>query len=473
MALCGLEIFNSARLDCYLGSVGSGLDSVGTCVCENFDHETLGHLPYVNPAYDLAPWYDPDIPESADFAGLMVLSVDGMDDHPMERTVTRSVTGGAALGPSRALPRTITVTGLLLGATCCGVAFGMRWLSQALGGCTGDGCGGDCLTVYNCCPSATETPAEFKARHRRTLRRVALTEGPRVIARRGDACSGSTCCSAGSDIITVEFVLTAGTPWLWTDAEPVLEIPVPTDDGTGCITWCVHNAPGDNPDPFCFSLDNETCLPGGVRLQFDEETCDVLWPATDEPLGPCDTTCRLKPCEDMASRCVDPACRVPVPPAPVPPETCFCHALGTNDAYCEMDLSCFPKCFGTVPIISVRAGSSDLKRVTIKFFERRPEHEGMTCAEVAEVERCNPHSVFEVAFVPAGGVMILDGQVGRAFVECMGDCGGSPDAFGGDGGPLEFPLLDCDSYCVQISADALATPASDSSISVALSGREY
>lgn len=471
MALGGVELFNSARLAAYLESVGSPLDTTGVCGCETFTAAVVGDAPYTDPAADDAPWYDPDVPESAEFAGLLVLKVEGMDDHPVERTVSRSVGGGGAMGPGRVLPRTITVTAVLLGATCCGVAYGLRWLSQALQGCTGPGCGGDCLTVYNCCPHEDEDPVEFNARYRRTLRRVALTSGPTVLARNGSGCSGRGCRS-GADMLTVEWVMTAATPWLWVDPVPVLDVPVPRDDGEGCIEWCVHG-PGAPQRPFCIPLDNDPCVPGSVRVEFDHEACDVLWPESDEPLAPCDRTCRLAACRDVSGLCGDPSCRTPAPPVPPPPATCFCHALAVNETYHELDLSAWPRWFGAVPVITVEAGSADLRRVTVTVYERRAEHEGMTCEEVAENERCTPHSVFEIGHVPAGGVLTLDGQTGRATVECVGRCEGSPSAYGRDGGPLAFPLLDCDRYCVQIAADAIFGPAPDARVSIALSGRDY
>lgn len=69
--------------------------------------------------------------------------------------------------------------------------------------------------------------------------------------------------------------------------------------------------------------------------------------------------------------------------------------------------------------------------------------------------------------------MILDGQVERASVECAGTCEGSSDAYGRNGGPLQFPLLDCANYCVLLEADAIFMPADDARITIALSGREY
>src|SRR5690606_23228070 len=105
----------------------------------------------------------------------MVLSVEGLDTHPVRRSVTTAVTGGGSIGPARVMPRTITVTGVLLGATCCGVEYGLHWLTEVLTGCTSGGCEGDCMTLFNCCPGEEEEdPEAFAARHRRSIRRVAL-----------------------------------------------------------------------------------------------------------------------------------------------------------------------------------------------------------------------------------------------------------------------------------------------------------
>ncbi|MFB1047771.1 hypothetical protein [Streptomyces chrestomyceticus] len=62
-------------------------------------------------------------------------------------------------------------------------------------------------------PTAFEEPDPCAARHRRTLRRVALIEGPRVVARKGNGRGGSGGCpGTDADLPTVEFVLTAETP---------------------------------------------------------------------------------------------------------------------------------------------------------------------------------------------------------------------------------------------------------------------
>ncbi|MEV5677078.1 hypothetical protein [Streptomyces sp. NPDC052179] len=474
LELGGTEIANHARLQAYVGSVGSPLDSVSACGCETFDAVLVGDEPYTTPEQDAAPWYDPDVPESADFAGMMVLRVDGLDAHPVSRTVTRAVTGGAALGPARVDARTITVTAVLLGATCCAVGYGLRWLGEALAGWTGSGCGGDCLTLFNCCPAELEEPEAFAAAHRRTLRRVALVSAPEVIARAGGGCSGSGGCQTNADVLTVEFGLTAATPWMWTDPVPLLDAPVPTDDGSECIIWCVHDPDAPPPVPPVCWEPGDSCQPGAVVVELTDRECPVSWPALEtHRVAPCEKTCRLAECEEEGALCSDPLCRTPTPPVPPPPETCFCHAVAVNQEWYELDLTGRPAAFGAVPIIEVFAGARDLRRVTVTLFERTADMDGLACEEVAEAARCTPHSVYEIAYVPAGGMVTVDGQVGRATVECGGQCEGSSDVYGRDGGPLTVPMLMAGRYCVEIAADALVTAADDATVSISVSGREY
>ena len=40
------------------------------------------------------------------------------------------------------------MTALVLGSTCCGVDYGLRWLGEVLQGWGTGGCDSDCLAVY-------------------------------------------------------------------------------------------------------------------------------------------------------------------------------------------------------------------------------------------------------------------------------------------------------------------------------------
>ncbi|GGZ23212.1 hypothetical protein GCM10010387_15400 [Streptomyces inusitatus] len=469
-SLGGVEIANHVRLAAYAESesVGTSLDSFFPCVCPTLTAEMLGDLPYVDPATDEAPWYDSAVPASEDFAGLLVLSMDGLDDHPVRRAVTNSIAGGGVLGPARAGPLTIVVTAVLLGRTCCGVEYGRHWLSEALQGCAGNACEGDCMTVFTCCPDEELDQECFNDGHRRTLRRVALVDGPRVIGRAGSGCSAGE-CSAGADVITVEFTLVAGVPWLWTDQVPIFELAPPADDSDTCVTWCFPEGPGGPTD--CLDL-VETCPSGSLSVPAGTGACALAWPVRDESV-PCDAPCRHAVCEDPTAACSDPLCQAPTPPSVAELKTCYCLPLAVERQCCELDLSECPAWSVDTPVITVRAGSHELRNLTIRLFERTPAHGTMTCEEIADADRCSPLAVYHVAHVPADGAVTIDGQTGRATVECAGVCETSSDVYGRDGGPLTFPVMACSSYILCLESDVENPPAADAVVRMSVSGRGF
>ena len=434
--LGGVEIVNSARLFEYLTSVGSPLTTFSNCACPTFNNTIVGDEPYTTPDDPLspAPWYDPDVPESVEFAGLMLLSIDGMDEYPVTRSTTTAVSGGASLGPTKVQARTLTFTAVLLGSTCCGVEYGLHWLAEALNGCTttGGSCDGDCLELYNCCPGTETTPAQFNDAHHRTLLRVGLTDGPRVTGRIGDGCSNTVGqCQSGADILTVEWTLTATTPWAWTDVTPLLEVVPPSDDTPGCVTWCFHPPVGGIELPGC----------GG--------------------------TCRLAECADPEAGCDDAVV------APSVADSCFCVPLATVRECFDIDLTGRPMWSVDAPVFTVRAGSSGLCGLTITIYERSSGDAALTCEEIAVKRRCEPHSVYYVQTMAAGEVLTLDGRVGRAIVQCRGECGTSMDVYGQDGGPVQWNTLDCAQYCICLETDVMHPPAADAAVLLGVSGRGY
>jgi hypothetical protein len=435
----GVEVVNHARLRQYLQTVGSPLTSGSDiCSCETLTAAVLDDdgQPYTTPDDPLTPaeWYDPDAPESLEFAGVLLLGIDGVDDSPVERSVNTAVTGGGSIGPARVQPRQMTFTALLLGSTCCGVEYGLQFLKAALQGCTGSQCGGDCMEMYACCPGEEMTREEFNRAHRRTFRRVALTSSPKVTARNGDgSCSGGT-CAIGADIIQVEWTMTAATPWAYKDAVDLLDVQLPTDTDGECIDWCIH----------------EPWLPDWVNRCKD---------------------CRLRPCRDSQDSCGDPSCASAAPPVPTAPTTCFCTALAVNSAAYAIDLSGRPGWMDDVPLISVYAGSSDLRRLTVSLFQKTSADAGLTCEEIAEKKRCEPYAQWTVNYLAAGSELVLDGQTSRAALYCGGECSSATTVFGRDGAPPSWPVLDCAEYCLLLETDAFETPAVDARLSFAVSGR--
>jgi hypothetical protein len=431
-AITGQELWNTARLKMYLTNVGSPFTTgADICSCDTLTRTMLEDDPpapaYDTPATDPAPWYDASLPDSGKFLGFLPLTVSGTDDSTRARNVTNAVGGGGFFGPSRELPRTITVTGLLIGTSCCGVAYGMHWLTEALQGCNGL-CGSDCLEMFDCCPDATSTRAAFLAAHRRTFRRTALVSGPTETGRVGDG-TCSSACGAGGDIVQVEFVLVAASPQPWTDVTELLDVALPATGTGDCIEWCT----------------------GGVGC-----------PQAD---------CRHSPCGEDADTCSDPRSTVPSPPTPTRPAASFCIPIGTDRECYTVDLSARPEWSTDVPVMTLYAGSSELRNVRISMYER-PNGTLQTCEEIADANRCAPLNQFYVTYVPPGGLITFDGQTGRATLDCAGSCLSASTAFGDDdGGPVRINPLTCAMYCVCVEVDPLFPPAADARFTFGVSGK--
>lgn len=154
--LGGTEIVNDSRTTAYMknGIKPDTLTVNGDCGCGNILALAGCDSEYTTPAEDNAPWYDPAIPESAEFAGFLSTEFEGMSS-TYSRSVTESIADGATVGRSRFGSRTLSWKGFLFGSSCCGVAYGLRWLGKTLQGSKncGNNCFGDDLELLVCCPS--------------------------------------------------------------------------------------------------------------------------------------------------------------------------------------------------------------------------------------------------------------------------------------------------------------------------------
>ncbi len=154
--LGGTEIVNDSRTSAYMrnGIKPGTLTVTGDCGCGNILELAGCDDQYTTPANDNAPWYDPAIPESAEFAGFLSTEFEGLNS-TYTRNITESITDGATLGRSRFGSRTLTWKGFLFGSSCCGVAYGLRWLGKTLQGSKscGNNCFGEDLELLVCCPT--------------------------------------------------------------------------------------------------------------------------------------------------------------------------------------------------------------------------------------------------------------------------------------------------------------------------------
>lgn len=196
--------YSDSYSDIYGGSIVTVCDPVDVldppnlaCYCEPIDEG-----PYLGPAEDDAPWYDPDRPESAEFLGLVPSEV------RLLTTVRRSAQAngwGSSIGPQSSTGMVVAVRADMHAASPAGMEWGERWLAEVLGA-------GGCderldLEVLLAC---NDDDSLF-----RTLPDVGLIDGP-VYGPVGEVpeCSWQQ----------VAFQLASASPWL-------LGVPVVAYDG--------------------------------------------------------------------------------------------------------------------------------------------------------------------------------------------------------------------------------------------------
>lgn len=442
LCLAGTEIANSARTIAYMtNGIRPHSLQFKDCACDDLA-KFLGHVPYRKPELDIenpAPWADPAVPESFEFAGLLITGIDGLDAAPSARAVTERAGDGAVIGALRYKPRTITVNGILIGSSCCGIDYGMRWLASALRG-SGD-CrspGGDDLTYLTCCPEVCEDVDDFTGYegcaepYWRTLRNVALTEGPTKTGVVGSNCG---CCPSACPAAQVQFTLTAGRPHALLNPIAVTrpgEGWAPDDPITDCITW--------SDDPGCDGLDPDNCI--------------------------------LDPVDCMAEALAAVGCPPPPPPPSVPvvANPCVCEPLFRRRHTVPIPTSDItPQWLDAVVDLEIYAGSKPLKSVRVRFYPNP-----LRRASVEELDPCAHCEEINIIVVPASSTIQIDGTRRRITVACPGspETSAGPAVTGEGGGPFVWPVLECGvPYLMSVEADASSITA-DATITANVYARE-
>lgn len=420
--LQGQEIVNNARTTEYLrnGFGPPNLRVIGNCGCPSELLRTLidcSDEPYVSPVLDPAPWYDVNYPESENFAGFLSTSLEGYDS-TYTRTVTPVLDRGGVIGRLRALPRTLVWRGFLFGKTCCGTAYGLRWLTAILSqaDCKSE-CSGEQLEFLICCPEVSggcdALPPNTDAF--RTAYQVGLLEGPSIQSERKGSCGCG--CSA---IMEIEFSLVAGNPHLYKEPISIGEcVPFPP---SACPTWLK--------------------VPPGV--------CP---PVTGCPEG--------DPCA------VDPGCPQPaLPVIPVFVNPCDCLPLNPVTTCFDVPASTFGLNFRGEPIIQIFSGSAPIRNATIRIFENP---QSLDCAVLTADPCFASCDDIRIQFIPPNATLTIDSVNRRIQIECIG-----ADIAPGEKfllGNFEWPLLECVDYCICIEVDGMFIE-SDACASVSVIPRE-
>lgn len=405
------------------------------------------------------PWYDANQPDSWDIAGLLVTSVTGLGPGDMSRTVTDLAREGAQLGTLRQAAPVIVVTGVVLAATCCGQDYFMKWLRQWLrGDCKTANCRGEELTFLACSPKFLDqdcadpdaiaaclaqavTPeriAECNAMadigtleeqlkpYYRTMKGVALTDGPRIISRIPRGCPECRDCCP---MYEVQFTLSASRPCVYHDPTILLDKTSFTcTEDDECIEWASDL---NNPDVDC------------------------------------------EDCPEAADCGIDPLC-APTAPPPAPPlivNPCAedCVTLDTCQVCVDVPNGTFPSVGeGTLNITIDNSGSGSvpLRNIKVKVWQNP------LGLDAELLEDCDLCSELTVSYVAPGSILTIDGENRRATISCVGGREVRANPFISSGGsPLfSYPSMDgCGDYTVCIE---VASPAGDAAVTIEAVGVE-
>lgn len=369
---------------------------------------------YSTPADDNAPWYDPLIPESALFAGLLVTGVEGLDSSPVRRTTFALNRGGSVLGPLVSTERNIVFQGELHGASCCAVAYGLRWLTQTLRRvCSPVDCAEMDFFFLNSCPQIVEacgdvgTIDETTNSPWRMVTNVGLFEPPVVTERRGIGC-GSCGCSPS---ISVEFSLVAGNPAVY--VEPATDI---------------------------FAL-NEIFEGNDYDVAVD---CDnINWRCGPPTICVPDTVV------------YDPACGA-IPPPPVPQQTigCLCEPLAAYSMTIPINMTVPENYTASISVQIVNNSATDpVRNVIFRVYER----DGATCEEDGEYPTCDLLAGSAISFIPTLSTFLVDSPHKSSIITIPGgrQFTGGRSVFAPTGVISEWIELPCNgNFCLSVEVDA-------------------
>lgn len=416
LSLGGNEIVNSNRVTTYAQGLGITAITCGTCPTLN---AALEESTYTSPDNDDAPWFDPSVVESKDFAGVLGLEITGLDTAVNTREAIPLARDGGALNPLHRRFREIQVRALLFARTECALSYGRSWLSAATrGGTCGIDCVGDELCYLSCCPESCPDPAAEPPcgeRQWRTLYNVGILEGP--VPERPVKITGGW-------MQEVLITFTAGNPFIWYIPTLAVRGPDPTqimpgyeedpeqwqcvDESTNCITDALSAACGAFPPPIIPIVPLDPCLP---RDKFQAWRAVISIPA---------------------------------------------------------DLT--PQWMETVPLIRLRTGPqlpppapTGLRRLILRWYTNPSGLDCRTSLENPDPNQrqlgpCDICAEIQIPVVPSSSILTLDGRIERAWVDCPGGPGLStaePFVYGPRGTAFQWPVFACgQQLCLEIIAQA-------------------
>lgn len=187
---------------------------------------------YSDPVTDEPPWYDPALPESGGFFGIIPTDIEGLSYNPTQRSAGEG-TSGFSLSKRHENGREINVVAVAYADSCEAMDYGLAWLQATLER--------DCdlagFTWQACCPSTEESPSDFDALGYRSIPCVGLTEGitaepyaPTIL---------------GGYAYEIEFTLIAGRSWIYDQPVTLFDGLIIPGDEYVCVEYtptCIDGA---------------------------------------------------------------------------------------------------------------------------------------------------------------------------------------------------------------------------------------
>lgn len=396
----GIEMSNCRTIAYAQAGFNAGSLTWQGCSCCSDDFYLVDNngVPYTTPTTDQMPWVSAKEPDSADWAGLVITGIEGLDLSPTDRSVSDRINDGGQFGRQRRGPRPVTITAISVGRTCTAAWWGARWLNEQLRepSC-GVGCGGVDLTYYLSCPDfkgsclIPNSPSAIDDAilpYRRTLHGVALTNGLNI----ADRINLARCCNQGDCTLPIiEFTFTAANPYAFTD--PIVSVTNGSIDpcvGDGvCPTWYVI---GDDEEPIDPCAETPACTP--------DATCGTLPSPPDPPL--------LR-------------------------DPCVCDPITLTTTCFELDAADFSDLGQTVPVFTIQAGTDDLRGLSVRFIPKDVN---------AQLNVCDTCFEINLPFLAARSTWTFDAAQRETTVFCGGQ-ETSAIVTGDDGGPLTWPVFEC------------------------------
>lgn len=345
---------------------------------------------YDNPITDDACWYDPLIPESGDFLGIIIDSISGLRTSTFQREVTTGIAGGSILGQPYKLGKQLQFTVYILATSCAGMDYGIEWMRRQLedsttcpkAGSSCASCQGQVLMLRVHC---TDEPTLDDGLH--TFQSAGTIDGFSLVE--GDYPLGQQCCCT---MRRATFTIQTESADSYS-AEPITTDTIKASDPEvfGALMAC-ETSPKTQCCPVCAA------------------TCD---PCTTDPGCDCVPPFILEP----AKIGVDAPCFSCVP--------CRCiGALCINNVPSGYETALRLTLFSGIDPLNIPFSTFGQRNTIIRIFENP---QGLPCPDdtasyEAVTDLYAPCAEIGISWIPPGAELVIDGTSGQSWLKCNGQC---------------------------------------------------